>query len=100
MSQGFFSTLNPFLHSEMDFEQQKIKIRVNLYHPFRRIARQCQNLKIEVELNLAGKRRPILLKIGEDKSNKAGINHSKSSTQILPLLLMMYRAKLQTKPRL
>jgi hypothetical protein len=23
--------LNPFLHSEMDFEQQKIVIRVNLY---------------------------------------------------------------------
>jgi hypothetical protein len=29
--QGFFSMLNPFLHSEMDFEQQKIVIRVNLY---------------------------------------------------------------------
>jgi hypothetical protein len=27
----FFSMLNPFLHSEMDFEQQKIVIRVNLY---------------------------------------------------------------------
>lgn len=28
----FFSMLNTFLHSEMDFEQQKIVIRVNLYH--------------------------------------------------------------------
>jgi hypothetical protein len=27
----FFSMLNPFLHSEMDSEQQKIVIRVNLY---------------------------------------------------------------------
>jgi hypothetical protein len=27
----FFSMLNPFLHSEMDYEQQKIVIRVNLY---------------------------------------------------------------------
>ena len=27
----FFSMLNPFLHSEMNSEQQKIVIRVNLY---------------------------------------------------------------------
>jgi hypothetical protein len=27
----FFSLLNPFLHSEMDFEQQKTVIHVNLY---------------------------------------------------------------------
>jgi hypothetical protein len=27
----FFSMLNPFLHSKMDFEQQKTVIRVNLY---------------------------------------------------------------------
>jgi len=27
----FFKMLNPFLHSEMDFEQQKKVIRVNLY---------------------------------------------------------------------
>jgi hypothetical protein len=39
--------LNPFLHSEMDFEQQKIVIRVNLYcripakKPFRRTASQA-----------------------------------------------------------
>jgi hypothetical protein len=38
--------LNPFLHSKMDFEQQKIVIHVNLYRripqkkPFHRTARQ------------------------------------------------------------
>ena len=28
----FFCMPNPFLHSEMNFEQKKIVIRVNLYH--------------------------------------------------------------------
>jgi hypothetical protein len=28
----FFSMLNPFLHSKMDSEQQKIVIRINLYN--------------------------------------------------------------------
>jgi hypothetical protein len=48
--QGFFSMLNPFMHSKMDFEQQKIVISCKFISPdsgekkpFRRIVRQLRN---------------------------------------------------------